>query len=205
MHKIPKQKIAKFIYFDNSARGRRPRAAKKCLPRVCPWEVFRSVYNSQPGGFEPVYSTCRANRLLGAGRQTLSHCWELPLSPSHTQYPFCIHARDSLFVGEEASLLTHSLYHTFGDLSSTFLKKELGIEPIRHSLPLYRRHDFATIEKLFLFCGGNGEARPSKSRVRAELHRLTAFPKSLAVPIPLAFAFLRMELVFGGNAHETTW
>ena len=43
-------------------------------------------------------------------------------------------------------------------------------------------------QALFLFFfGGNGGACPSKSRVRTELNRLTAFPKSLAVPIPLAF------------------
>jgi len=63
-------------------------------------------------------------------------------------------------VGEEASLLTDSLYHTFGDLSRVFLKKELGFEPIRHSLPLYRRHDFATIEKLFLFVEVMGRLVP---------------------------------------------
>ena len=133
-------------------------------PKGLPLGGLSGLFNSQPGGFEPVYSTCQANRLLGAGRQTLSHCWELPLSPSHTQYPFCIHAIYSLFVGEEASLLTYSLYHTFGDLSSIFLKKELGIEPIRHSLPLYSRHDFATIEKLFLFVEVMGRlVPPSKS------------------------------------------
>ena len=43
-------------------------------------------------------------------------------------------------------------------------------------------------QALFLiFFGGNGGARPSKSRVRAELNRLAAFPKPLTVPIPLAF------------------
>ena len=35
--------------------------------------------------------------------------------------------------------------------------------------------------------GGNGGACPPKSRVRAESNRLTAFPKSLTVPIPLVF------------------
>ena len=39
----------------------------------------------------------------------------------------------------------------------------------------------------YFFFGGNGEARPSKSRVWAESNRLAAFPKPLAVPIPLAF------------------
>ena len=45
----------------------------------------------------------------------------------------------------------------------------------------------AFVKHFFIFFGGNGGACPSKSRVRTELHRLTAFPKSLAVPIPLAF------------------
>lgn len=46
------------------------------------WYVS-TIYNSQLGGFEPVYSTYRINRLLGAGRQTSYPCWVLPLSPGH--------------------------------------------------------------------------------------------------------------------------
>ena len=73
-----------------------------------------------------------------------------------------------------------------------------GLTDSRGSFPLglpcprllysYYITGLSTCQEFFLFFfGGNGEARPSKSRVWAESNRLAAFPKPLAVPIPLAF------------------
>lgn len=66
------------------------------------------------------------------------------------------------------------------------------------SLCFYYSTLLAICQALFLiFFGGNGGACPSKSRVRTELNRLTAFPKSLAVPIPLAFVPLLYHTLRG--------
>jgi hypothetical protein len=69
-------------------------------PRGLPLGGLSSIFNSQLSGFEPVYSTCSANRLLVSGRQTLSPCRELPLSPSHIitspVYFICMGANPSM-------------------------------------------------------------------------------------------------------------
>ena len=72
-------KKMRIIFFRNCIKSRTLPIAlvdgqlKKMPPRGLPLGGLSSIFNSQPDGFEPVYSTYQASRLLGAGRQTLGY------------------------------------------------------------------------------------------------------------------------------------
>ena len=133
------------------------------------------------GGVEPPFSSCSAG--------------VLPLDEHHRRSGFCILRILDIFSACE-------VWFTFVSRTQEHRAVEDFVVKVLHDSRGSRRFTFALLPSLcfyysillticqalfLIFFGGNGGACPSKSRVWAELHRLTAFPKSLAVPIPLAF------------------
>jgi hypothetical protein len=145
--------------------------------------LSRAVLSQSTQPAEPIGFLVRVAKPLALSGAT-------PKSMSLYSQPF-LSITSSAFVGEGGSLpfciLIIAHIRLFVKHFFNFLRKSWDLNPLGIASHFTAGTISPPIEKLFLFFGGNGGACPSKSKVRAELHRLTAFPKSLAVPIPLDF------------------